>query len=111
LHDSVPDALRNRVIVFLQHGSAVGTDWFFSVANIPFSRDGVVIALPTVSIEIAQECSGIRSSFDSGDCRVGIWGICFWGKPGEICSGGIARSSYNAKNALAYSPSRHWVCM
>jgi len=26
------------------------------------SRDGVVIALPTVTIEIAQECSGIRSS-------------------------------------------------
>ena len=32
------------------------------MANIPFSRDGVVIALPTVTIEIAQECSGIRSS-------------------------------------------------
>lgn len=58
----LPDALRNRVIVFLQYGSAVVTDWFFNVANIPFARDGVVIILPTVTIEIAQECSGIRSS-------------------------------------------------
>ena len=58
----LPDALRERVIVFLQYGSALVTDWFFTVANIPFSRDGVIIMLPTVTIEIAQECSGIRSS-------------------------------------------------
>lgn len=58
----LPDALRDRVIVFLQYGSAVVTDWFFSAANIPFSRDGVIIVLPSVTIEIAQECSGIRSS-------------------------------------------------
>jgi exosortase len=58
----LPDAARNRVITFLQNGSAVMTDWLFSAAQIPFSRDGVVLALPTVTIEIAQECSGIRSS-------------------------------------------------
>ena len=58
----LPDTLRNRVIVFLQYGSAVVTDWFFSLARIPYSRDGVIIVLPSVTIEIAQECSGIRSS-------------------------------------------------
>ena len=58
----LPDGTRDRVITFLQHGSAVGTDWFFTAANIPFSRDGVIIVLPSVTIEIAQECSGIRSS-------------------------------------------------
>ncbi len=58
----LPDPVRNRVIVFLQYGSAIVTDWFFSITNIPFSRDGVIIVLPTVTIEIAQECSGIRSS-------------------------------------------------
>jgi exosortase len=56
------EVLRHRVIVFLQHGSAVATGWFFTAAQIPFSRDGVILALPTVTIEIAQECSGIRSS-------------------------------------------------
>lgn len=58
----LPDALREHVITFLQQGSAVVTDWFFTLAQIPFTREGVVIALPTVTIEIAQECSGIRSS-------------------------------------------------
>ena len=58
----LPDAWRQRVIVFLQYGSAVISDWFFSAANIPYSRDGVIIVLPSVTIEIAQECSGIRSS-------------------------------------------------
>lgn len=58
----LPDGTRERVITFLQNGSALGTEWFFSAASIPFSRDGVIFALPSVTIEIAQECSGIRSS-------------------------------------------------
>jgi len=58
----LPDAWRERVIVFLQHGSAVISDWFFNAANIPYTREGVIIVLPSVTIEIAQECSGIRSS-------------------------------------------------
>ena len=56
------DSLRERTITFLQNGSAVVTDWFFSAAHIPFRREGVVLTLPIVTIEIAQECSGIRSS-------------------------------------------------
>ncbi len=56
------DSLRERTITFLQNGSAVVTDWFFTAARIPFRREGVVLTLPIVTIEIAQECSGIRSS-------------------------------------------------
>jgi exosortase len=58
----MPDWMRERTITFLQNGSAVVTDWFFTAARIPFRREGVVLALPAVTIEIAQECSGIRSS-------------------------------------------------
>ena len=58
----LPDVWRERVIMFLQQGSAVISDWFFNAANIPYSRDGVIIVLPSVTIEIARECSGIRSS-------------------------------------------------
>ena len=58
----LPDGLRNHVVTFLQYGSAEVTDWFFTASGIPFSRSGVILALPTVTIEIAQECSGIRSS-------------------------------------------------
>lgn len=57
-----PEVVRNRVISFLQHGSALATDGFFSIAHIPFSREDVVITLPSVTIEIARECSGIRST-------------------------------------------------
>jgi exosortase len=58
----LPDKLRNHTITFLQYGSAEITDWLFTAAHIPFTRTGVILALPTVTIEIAQECSGIRSS-------------------------------------------------
>ncbi len=58
----LPDAPRERIISFLQNGSAVTTGWFFTAAGIPFRREGVVLTLPTLTIEIAQECSGIRSS-------------------------------------------------
>jgi exosortase len=58
----MPDGFLNRTVTFLQYASASVTDWFFTAAGVPFARDGVVISLPSVTIEIAQECSGIRSS-------------------------------------------------
>ncbi len=58
----LPDALREKIIALLQNGSAVATAWFFSAAGIPFHREGVVLTLPVVTIRIAEECSGIRSS-------------------------------------------------
>ena len=58
----LPDGLRNQGISFLQYGSAEVTDWLFTASGIPFTRSGVILALPSVTIEIAQECSGIRSS-------------------------------------------------
>ena len=58
----LPEGLRQRIIVWLQYGSADATSWLFRLANVPFSRSGVVLVLPRVTIEIAQECSGIRSS-------------------------------------------------
>lgn len=58
----LPDGLRERIISFLQSGSALVTAWLFTAAGVPFRRDGVVLTLPLVTIEIAEECSGIRSS-------------------------------------------------
>ncbi len=46
-----------------QAASAEVTDWLFSVAGIPRLRDGTVFQLPGIVIEVAQECSGIRSSW------------------------------------------------
>jgi len=58
----VPDALLVRGIGLLQNGSAGATAFLFKLAGIPFSRDGVLLLLPKATIEIATECSGIRSS-------------------------------------------------
>ncbi len=36
---------------------------FFSIFQVPFVRDGVIFQLPGITIEVAQECSGIRSTY------------------------------------------------
>ena len=54
--------LMNAAVEFLQHGSAVLSYHLFRVVGVPAVRDGMVISLPRLSIEVAPECSGIRSS-------------------------------------------------
>lgn len=46
----------------LQYQSAVWTTWLFHAAQVPVTRDGVMLSLPTLDIEVAHECSSIRSS-------------------------------------------------
>lgn len=58
----LPQSLRTRTIVFLQNGSADAASLLFQVARVPVNRVGVVLTLPRVTIEIARECSGLRSS-------------------------------------------------
>jgi exosortase len=58
----IPDLLLSRVILWLQIGSAEVTHTLFELAGTPVLRTGLVFALPGVTIEVAQECSGIRSS-------------------------------------------------
>jgi exosortase len=58
----LPEALLSKVIYFLQRGSTEITAVFFSLTPVPVLRDGFVFHLPRFSIEVARECSGIRSS-------------------------------------------------
>jgi exosortase len=58
----LPDAALSKVIYWLQVGSAAVADVFFNLSGTPVLREGFVFRLPTLSIEVAQECSGIRSS-------------------------------------------------
>jgi exosortase len=46
----------------LKDGSTHVVGWLFILTGTPFLREGYVFSLPTVAIEIADECSGIRSS-------------------------------------------------
>jgi exosortase len=58
----IPDAVLNRVIVWLQTQSAEVTAVLFDALGVPVFRSGFTFLLPGVSIEVARECSGIRSS-------------------------------------------------
>lgn len=61
---AIPFPLRmlNAIIAFLQHGSAVMVEGLYTILGQTFVRDGVVFHLNTLSITIAPECSGIRST-------------------------------------------------
>jgi exosortase len=58
----LPDAALRKVIYWLQLGSAAVAELFFNLSGTPVLREGFVFRLPKLSIEVAQECSGIRSS-------------------------------------------------
>ncbi len=58
----LPDVLLDKVIYFLQSGSASIAEGVFDLLGVPALRDGFVFHLAHVNIEVAKECSGIRSS-------------------------------------------------
>jgi exosortase len=58
----IPDLLLGKIIYGLQAGSAAIAEFFFNLSGAPVLRQGFVFQLPVMSIEVAQECSGIRSS-------------------------------------------------
>ena len=57
-----PGAILDRVIRWLQEGSTDVTYAIFKALGVPVFRDGFVLMVPGVAIEVASECSGIRSS-------------------------------------------------
>lgn len=57
-----PPHIAEAVVAFLQHGSAVAAYFLFRMMGVPAIREGMVISLPHLTIEVAPECSGIRSS-------------------------------------------------
>jgi len=58
----LPKFLLAHVVHALQSGSAAIVGAIFEVTGTPFLREGFVFQLGRISIEIAEECSGIRSS-------------------------------------------------
>jgi len=57
----IPAVLMDHIIYFLQVGSTEFTNLLFMISGVPFVRDGFAFNLPNVSIEVAKQCSGIRS--------------------------------------------------
>ena len=58
----LPDFLLERTIWFLQRGSTDVTVLLLKATQIPVWRNGFVLSLPGFDLEVARECSGIRSS-------------------------------------------------
>ena len=58
----IPHLLMEEVIYLLQKGSAEAVDILFGIVGLTYAREGFVFQLPTVAIEVAKQCSGIRST-------------------------------------------------
>lgn len=58
----LPAVTVDAMVEGLQRGSAEVSFVLFQALGLPILRDGYIFALPGVTIEIAKECSGIRSS-------------------------------------------------
>jgi exosortase len=58
----MPDVVLAQAISLVQRGSAEVSYLGFELLGVPVLRDGFVFTLPGITIEVARECSGIRSS-------------------------------------------------
>ena len=58
----LPEAVLSRVITALQYASADVVAFLFRFTPVQVVRDGLFFTLPGFTIEVAKECSSIRSS-------------------------------------------------
>jgi exosortase len=58
----LPDVVLSRAIAALQEGSTEIAYLIFQAVGTPVSRNGFLLSVPGVTIEVAKECSSIRSS-------------------------------------------------
>ncbi|MGA9510083.1 MAG: exosortase/archaeosortase family protein [Candidatus Sulfotelmatobacter sp.] len=58
----IPQLLLDPIVRLLQEGSAASADAIFAIVGVPVAREGTVITIPGLVVEVARECSSIRSS-------------------------------------------------
>jgi exosortase len=58
----LPEFALNHIVSFLQQGSAYAARLLFAIALVPVAQDGVRLSIPGLTLEVAKECSSIRSS-------------------------------------------------
>jgi exosortase C (VPDSG-CTERM-specific) len=59
----MPDAMADALETASKYASAEVANVLFHFSGTPFLRDGLMFQLPNITIEVAQQCSGIRSSW------------------------------------------------
>jgi len=57
-----PTPVEHAIEMFFQYTSADAAAVLFNLSGTPTLRDGLTFQVPAVTIRVAQECSGIRSS-------------------------------------------------
>ncbi len=58
----LPQFALDPLVSLLQQGSTTSAHWFFAAAGLPVEQTGTLLHLPGLSLEVAPECSSIRSS-------------------------------------------------
>jgi exosortase len=58
----MPESALSWVTDCLQQQSAATASMLFHLIGVPVARDGVILSIPGLNIEVARECSSIRSS-------------------------------------------------
>ncbi len=58
----IPAVVLDKVVRVLQYGSAEVSYAIFKIIGIPIYREGYVFHVPGLNVEVAKQCSGIRSS-------------------------------------------------
>jgi exosortase C (VPDSG-CTERM-specific) len=59
----MPDAMADALETASKYASAEAANVLFHLSGMPFLRKGLVFQLPNITFEVAQACSGIRSSW------------------------------------------------
>jgi exosortase len=57
----IPEGILGPIVRFLQAGSAEVSYWVIRSVGVPVFRDGFLFTLPGLTVEVAEQCSGIRS--------------------------------------------------
>jgi exosortase len=58
----IPEFALNRIVQSLQQESAFAARMMFHMARVPVTQEGTVLSIPDLDVEVAPECSSIRSS-------------------------------------------------
>jgi len=58
----LPQLVLNEIVGLLQQGSAWAAHVLFVAVGVPVARDGLLLTIPGLTVQVAQQCSSIRSS-------------------------------------------------
>jgi exosortase len=58
----LPQNAVDAIVTMLQYGSAWAAYVLFSICGVPVVRDGLLLTIPGLTLQIAEACSSIRSS-------------------------------------------------